>query len=147
MTYFLSYFVFLVFMSRVYSCIACWFLIDGAFTYLHGPRPLVVRNLYRSPSHPTPRKINQVWVVLKNLSQTPRVYKRIMYIYVSDTSTLSIPLALLSMSPFFTLGCSLICDIYLTYHFDFMLILCNPIFHGKGNVRSQTFTIIPGNFS
>ena len=26
-------------MSRVYSCIACWFLIDGAFTYLHGLPP------------------------------------------------------------------------------------------------------------
>ena len=33
-------------------------------------------------------------------------------------------------------------SIYLSL--DFMLILCNPIFHGKSKVRSQTFTIVPG---
>ena len=30
-------------MSWVYSCIACWFLIDGAFTYLHGLPPPTAR--------------------------------------------------------------------------------------------------------
>ena len=30
-------------MSRVFSFIACWFLIDGAFTYLHGLPPPTAR--------------------------------------------------------------------------------------------------------
>ena len=53
--------------------------------------PFVVMDFTDPFTHPNPRRINQIRVVLKNLSQTTNVYQRIMYIDVSDKNYIIYP--------------------------------------------------------